>query len=491
MPEQRSKSRKTTGLRLGLVILTFAIIAAPSHSAPQTIDENQLDKVSREAVRWLSNYVRINTTNPPGNELQAARYLAQLLQREGIPSRTVVSQPGRANLIARLTGRTREGGIALVHHMDVVPVDAAAWTVPAFSGLVRDGYVWGRGTLDSKGLGIVHLAAMVALKRSGRIPERDVLFMAVSDEETGGGAGMGWIVENRPEWFQGIDYALAEGGANIVHDNRLAYVGLESTQKVAVWLKLTAAGEPGHGSYTNKDAAAPRLVRALDRLMRYQPGVIITPAVSRYFREIAPFQSAEVRDRFLHPEELRRDPDGLRRLDPIHQALLHNTISLAVLKAGNGTNAVPGTASAELDCRLVPTQDPDDFVETVTDIVNDPRITVEPVLISSSAGSPIDSDLAEAIRKVTQSIDRQTVVGSSVLAGFTDARFLRERGIVAYGFDPFKGSDGNLRGIHGADERVAVSDLEFAIRYFSAVVSEFAFSPVRSAEPDDLSLKQP
>jgi len=484
---------RTLNLVLGLGVLAMISLTAVAASppAPRVARESPLERVNREAVTWLSDYVKIDTSNPPGREIRAARYLGQLLQREGIPSRTVVSAPGRANLIARIAGRTRDGGVALVHHMDVVPADPASWTVPPFSGLVRDGYVWGRGTLDSKGLGIVHLATMIALKRSGRIPERDVVFIAVSDEETGGRAGMGWVVENRPEWLQGIDYALAEGGTNIVRDNRLAYVGIENMQKVAVWLKLTAAGEAGHGSYLNQDAAPQRLVRALDRLLRYQPGVVLTPAVSRYFREIAPFQHPDVRDRMLHPEELRKDPDAVRRLDPVYQALLRNTITVSVIKAGNGTNSVPGTALAQLDCRLVPTQDPDEFIETVTDIVNDSNIVVEAVMISSSASSPPSSDLSEAIRAVTQSIDRQAVVGSAVLAGFTDARFLRERGIVSYGFDPFKASNGNLHGIHGTDEKLSVSDLEFAIRYFTNVISEFALSPSRSAEPNGLSFRQP
>jgi len=486
----RSHSRKTPDLLLILAPLAFACLAA-SPPVPPATPESEIDKVTRQAVKWLSDYVKINTSNPPGREARAARYLAQILQREGIPSRTVVSQPGRANLIAGIPGRQREGGVALVHHMDVVPVDAGAWTVPPFSGLVRDGYIWGRGTLDSKGLGVVHLATMVALKRSGRIPERDVFFLAVSDEERGGRAGMQWITENRPEWLRGIDYALAEGGSNIVRDNRLAYVGVENTQKVPLWLKLTAEGEPGHASQPNRDAAPHRLVRALDRLLRYQPGIVVTPAVSRYFKEIAPFQPPDTRDRLLHADELRKDPDAARRLDPVHQPLVRNTISVAVIDVGTGTNSVPGRASAELDCRLVPTQDPDEFVETVTEIMNDSNIVIEPVLVSSSASSPLASDLFEAIRTVTQSIDRQTVVGSSVLAGFTDARFLRERGIVAYGFDPFKAANGNLRGIHGTDERLAVSDLEFAVRYFSAVVSEFAFTPPRSPESNGLSLRQP
>jgi acetylornithine deacetylase/succinyl-diaminopimelate desuccinylase-like protein len=470
--------------------MTCAVVPA-SPSVPQLTAEAPLKRVSRQAVGWLSDYVKIDTSNPPGRELRAARFLRQLLEREGIPCWTLVSQTGRANLIARISGRTKEGGIALVHHMDVVPADSAGWTVPPFSGLVRDGCIWGRGAIDSKGLGIVQLATMIALRRSSRMPERDVVLLAVSDEEMGGRGGMGWIAENRPEWLHGIGYALVEGGANIVHDNRLAYVGVENMQKAAVWLRLTAAGESGHGSYLNTDAASHRLIRALDRLLRYQPGVVVTPAVGRYFREIAPFQAPEIRERLLHPEDLRKDPDGFRRLDPLHQPLVRNTISVTVIRAGRSTNTVPGTASAELDCRLVPTQDPGEFIQTLTNIVGDSNIAIEPILTTSSTSSPSNTDLFEAIRRATQSIDRQTVVGGAVVAGFTDARFLRERGIVAYGFDPFKSSSGNQAGIHGTDERVPVSDLEFAIRYFSMVISEFAFSTPKPAEPNGLSIRQP
>lgn len=490
-PEHISRCVKTLVPRLGLVLFALALVAASPPAPQRATQETELEKVTRQAVKWLSEYVKINTTNPPGGELPAARYLRQILQREGIACRTVVSEPGRANFMARIAGRNRHGGVALVHHMDVVPVASGSWTVPPFSGLVRDGYVWGRGVLDSKGLGVVHLAAIVALKRSGRIPERDVILLAVADEETGGRAGMKWIVEEQEDWLRDIEYALTEGGANIVRDDRLAYVGLENTQKLAVWLRLTAGGEPSHGSYLNREAASHRLVRALDRLLRYQPGIVITPAVSRYLHDIAAFQAPETRERFLHLEELRKDPDAVRRFDPVYQALLRNTIAVTVISAGNATNSLSGTALAEVDCRLVPTQDPHEFIETVIDIVGDSNVVVEPVLITSSPSSPLGGELFEAIRTVTHSIDRQAVVGSAVLAGFTDARFLRERDIVVYGFDPFKASNGNLLRIHGTDERVAISDLEFAIHYLSAVVSELAFSPHRATQPNGVTLTHP
>jgi len=472
--EKATMTRKAACLCLYLAVAFANVLASP----PATRDNpvKQVSKVAQEAVKWLSEYVQINTANPPGREIAAAEYLAQLLRREGISCQTAISAPGRANLVARLKGRSPGGGVALVHHMDVATVDADSWSVPPFSGMIRDGYVWGRGTVDSKGLGIAHLAALVAIKRSGRPPRRDVVFLATSDEEMGGEDGMAWVLENRPEWLKGIDYALTEGGANIVRDNRLAHVGIETTQKLALWLRLTAVGEPMHGAYVNRNAASHRLIRALDRLLRYRPEILIAPAVARYFREIAAYQSPEIRDRLLHLDELTRDPESVRRLDPGHQALLRNTIAVSVVRAGSNTNAFSGTAYAELDCRLVPDQEPEEFLETVTEVVDDENIVIEPLLISSPAASPTDSELYEAIRTATQSIERQATLGSSVLAGFTDGRFLRERGIVSYGFDPFKASNGDLRGVHGIDEKLSISDLEFAIRYCHSVLSEFVFS---------------
>lgn len=432
-----------------------------------------LDAVSRESVRWLSDYIRIDTSNPPGREARSAEFLASLLRKEGISCQVFSSTPGRANVYARIKGTTNKGGIALVHHMDVVPAEKNAWAVPPFDGRVEDGYVWGRGAIDSKGLGIVHLAALIGLKRSGIRPDRDIVFLATADEESGSRAGLQWIIQNRPRVLKGIKYALTEGGTNIIRDGHLACVGVETTQKIPVWLRVTAVGTAGHAAFANRDAAPHRLIRALDRLLRYQTPVVVDPAVAHYLRDVAGFEPPDIRDRLLHLDDLVRDPDEIKHFEPAQQVLLHNTISVTVVKAGLKTNYMPESAYAELDCRLVPSQDPDEFIDVLSEIINDSNVVIEPFLIASPAASSSYTELFQALRDVTQKVEKRAVVTPSVLPGFSDSRFLRELGIASYGFDPFKLENEQTQGVHGVDEKLAVSDLDFAIRYCFRVLAQF------------------
>jgi acetylornithine deacetylase/succinyl-diaminopimelate desuccinylase-like protein len=464
-----------TRARHGFVlVVAAAILAWLSFSGGRAASLGRLDfaRLSEESVRWLSEYIRIDTSNPPGREGQAAEYLAQILRREGIPARVIPTLPGRANVYARLSGRTKAGALALVHHMDVVPADPEAWSVPPFEGVFQNGHVWGRGALDAKGLGIAHLAALVAVKRSGYPLERDLVFIATADEESGGEAGLGWMIENRPNLFKGVGYALTEGGINLLRDGQLVFIGLEVTQKVPVWLRLTAAGSAGHGAVPRPEAASHRLVRALDRLLRYQWPVTLDPVVARYLKEIAPFQPPDLREIMGRPDELVKVQDLSRRLDPVHQSLLRNTLAVTLLRAGKKTNYLSDRAVAELDCRLLPSQDPEQFIHTVGQIINDPFIDLEPILIGTAASSPPEGRLFEAVRQVTQRLEPDATVGTFVLPGFSDARLLRDHGIMSYGLDPFRLKENQSAGVHGTDERIPISELDFAIRYFYEVTAE-------------------
>jgi len=316
---------------------------------------------------------------------------------------------------------------------------------------------------------------MIALKRA-KIPlERDLVFLATADEESGGIAGMAWIVRDHPELLAGVDFALAEGGSNLVRDGRLVYVGVEHTQKVPLWLRLVCYGEAGHASVPSRDSAPHRLIRALERIVGYQTPVQLNPAVSAYFRELAPFQNNGLRDRFLDIETASKDQDFLRNLDPVYRALLRDTIAVTLARFGLKINYIPDRAIAELDCRLVPGSDPDEFMATLSDIIGDPNIEIEPLLIAQTAASSVDTALFTAIRAATSRIEKRAVVGPSVTPGFSDSRFLRERGVTAYGLDPFRPS-GQVSKAHSNNERLAIQELDFAIRFLYQIVVEFAAS---------------
>jgi len=417
-------------------------------------------EASDEIVQRLSGYLQVDTVNPPGNESHGVAYLAAILDAEGIEYETGESAAGRGNLWARLEGGD-EPGLVLLHHIDVVPVEQDAWSFEPFSGAVRDGYVQGRGALDTKGLGIVQLQAFLALAKSGLPLGRDVWYVATADEEAGGAFGAGWLVATHPELFADVGFLLNEGGSIRERGGELA-VGVEVTQKVPLWLRLSASGRPGHGSAPQVETAVTRLLRAAQRIAetRFTPRVV--PAVREMLAGIAPYQEEERARAFAEPESAVEDDAFMLSLqleEPGLHALLRNTCSITRLEGSAKINVVPARAWAELDCRLLPDQDPETFVEELETIVNDPDVRIERIMGFSPAVSPTDTELFEAIRAVSNEHFPGSRVIPQVSAGFTDSHFFRDLGITSYGYSPFVLPVGEMRGVHGNDERVSVENL--------------------------------
>ena len=413
-----------------------------------------------EAVQRLSEYLQIDTINPPGNESRGVAFLAALLDEAGIRYETGESAPGRGNIWARLPGGDKPG-LVLLHHIDVVPANRKFWTFEPLSGEVKDGFVYGRGAIDTKGLGITHLQAFIALKESGARLNRDVWFIATADEEAGGMFGAGWMVEEHRDVFDGVGYVLNEGGAGRNFGEQTANL-VEVTQKVPLWLRLTAYGRPGHGSSPQVETAVTRLVRAAHRIAetRFPPRVV--PAVKTMFEGTAPFQSSDNRARMADVENSVKDRDfmlGLQMREPATHALLRNTCSITRLQGSSKINVVPAEVFAELDCRLLPDQDPEEFLSDLKLIINDDNVEVSRLMGFTPAVSRTDTELFKALAAVTEAAyNAQTV--PTVSAGFTDSHFFRDMGITSYGFSPFILSPEEMRGIHGNDERVSVTNVE-------------------------------
>src|SRR5438132_53600 len=275
---------------LGRPMRAWSIIALLSLASPLAAQRPiAWDSLSAEAVRTLSAYLKINTTNPPGTELEGARFLQAILTREGLDAQildTVELGGARANLYARLRGDGTKRAIALVHHLDVVPADARYWTVEPFSGAIKDGYVWGRGALDMRGEGIVQLMALLALKRSVTPLHRDIVFIGNADEELGG-TGAQVFVQRHPDLLQDVEFLMTEGGDNLVEDGRLRYYGVGVAEKRTFWQRLTVHGTPSPGPRPTQSNPVPRLVAALDRIARYETPLHVTPGVEKYFRDIS------------------------------------------------------------------------------------------------------------------------------------------------------------------------------------------------------------
>jgi acetylornithine deacetylase/succinyl-diaminopimelate desuccinylase-like protein len=436
-----------------------------------------------EATALLSQYLRINTTNPPGNEIGAARWLAHLLQREGIEVRIFEPAPGKANLYARLPGDGSARPIILLNHMDVVLASPEFWTVDPFSGVIKDGYVWGRGALDMKGEAIAQLMTMLILKRA-RVPlKRDVIFLATADEEIGAGVGAAWIAEHQADLVRNAEFLLNEGGLTRARGGTqgggaVEFYGIGTTEKSPFWLDVTARGTAGHGSRPSPDNPVHRLIRALNRIAEYRTPLIVTPAVERSLRDLATIERDTMLRRWM--SDIRgalRDSAAVRAItaDLTYNALLRNTISITGLKGSDKTNVIPPVATAAIDVRLLPGQDPAAFLAELVRVVGDTAVTLQPQGPSWPATeSSTETELFRALAAVARARHPDALVTTLMLPGFTDSHYFRRLGIASYGVGPFPLTQSDSRGVHGNDERVSVDALRFGVRFYYDVVSRVA-----------------
>ncbi|HEX5475227.1 MAG TPA: M20/M25/M40 family metallo-hydrolase [Vicinamibacterales bacterium] len=434
-----------------------------------------------EAVSRVEQYVKIDTTNPPGHEDRAMQFFADIFTKEGIPFHTGLSAPGRGNIWARLEGGSQPA-LLLLSHMDVVPADRRFWTVDPFAATVKDGYLWGRGTLDTKTLGIVELEAFLALHRAHVPLDRDVVFMATADEEAGAAYGAGWVVEHHPEAFKGVGFVLNEGGGGSVEAGRQQF-GIEVTQKVPYWFKLTATGVPRHGSEPPIASSVNRLIRALYRLQTYEFAPRIVPAVDTYFKGLAPTAAPQWKGAFADMTATVQKPEMLLRLQseyPELAALTRNTCSITMLNGSAKVNVIPPEAGAELDCRLLPDQDIPAFKQELANALNDPGIRIEQLLGFTPAVSSTDTLLYRTIVSVTKQHYPEAAIVPAVSTGFTDSHYFRDRGIASYGYAPFLIPEADESGVHGNDERISIENVRTGTQMMYEIVNAMVTSDLRS-----------
>jgi len=452
----------------------FVALASALHaqsSAPAPARPVDWPAIQREGVTLLREYVRINTTNPPGNELAAARFLRDFLAKEGIEAQildTATLAPGRANLYARVKGNGSKKAVALVHHMDVVPASPQFWTVSPFSGDVRDGYVYGRGALDMKGEGVAQLMALVALKRSGVPLTRDLVVIANADEELGS-TGALTFADKHADLLRDVEYLFTEGGGNSVRNDTLRYYSVGVSEKRTFWQRLSVRGTPSHGSRPTKDNPVPRLVAALDKIAHYETPLHVTPGVERYFHDISRNYAGEQRQWLQNVTRALDDPRGRAWIlnDLYWNAILRNTISLTGLAGSNKTNVIPAEATADLDIRLLPDANPDSVLATLKAIVADTAVHFSPLIVPKAPfESPTNTDFFRAIERAAHERDPNVFVTSSMLTGATDRPMYRKLGIVVYGLDPFRVEDADSqKGVHGNDERLSETNVGFGIHF--------------------------
>lgn len=448
----------------------FCLLVGQSLGQAADINWNAAEK---EASDLLSRYIRVDTTNPPGRELAAAQFWKEALAREHIDARIFESQPGRGVVYARLKGTGEEKALILLHHLDVVPAVKSEWEEDPFAGVIKDGYVYGRGAIDCKGVAVAQFMTLALLKRAGLPLKRDIIFLGTADEEAGGRQGAGWFVGQHFDLIADAEFLLTEGGGIRIRDGRRSY-DVDIAEKAPCWIQLEASGPAGHGSRPLPETAVTRLIRALEKLVRYETEIKVTPAVQAYFSALAEGEEPEKAERLRHLENSLADPQFRREFlaNPTYNALVRNTISPTVLEGSNKTNVIPGRARAQLDCRLLPGEDPQEFVKRLEQIVNDSEVNFSVLMNFPPLASDADTPLFRAIRNVAERHDPQAPVVPAVLSGFTDAHYFRRKGIVSYGFSGLPLSEEDGRRVHGDNERIPLASLREGIQVLIELVQE-------------------
>jgi acetylornithine deacetylase/succinyl-diaminopimelate desuccinylase-like protein len=453
------------------VLLTLLLATAPSAAAGQ-------DTWGDLAVELLTRYLQVDTTSPPGNELRGAQFLKEVLAKEGISATLDEYAPGRANLIATLKGRGTARPLVLMNHMDVVPADASRWSLPPFSGAQKDGRIYGRGAVDMKGEGIVHLVAFLRLAREKTPLLRDVMFVATADEEDGF-TGIRRVLspEGFRAQFEKAEYLITEGGENRLDaSGRPMYFAVQTAQKSPFWLTLRTTGRPGHGSRPLADSALNRLIRALDRIRQWRPELRVLPSVAKSFKDQSVRMSGPEAAWYADADKAVKDPQAARALfDGPDGALLRDTVSITVVRAGSVTNVIPGTAEAELDVRLLPGTEREEFLQRLKAVIDDPTVAVvPPTTFNPPAESRIDTDLFRLIERVIGKRYPGVPVTTRMGTGATESSLVRPLGIVCYGFTPLLLTAEEDASQHADDERIPIATLRESVAIFHEVVAGIA-----------------
>ena len=429
-----------------------------------------------EAVGWLQEYLQIDTVNPPGNESRAVDFYADIFKSEGIEFKSAESAPGRGNIWARIEGGDKPA-LMLLQHTDVVPVNENYWTEDAFSGEIKDGYIWGRGALDMKGTGISQLSTFLSLHRAGIKLNRDVIFLATADEEAGGAYGAGWMVKNHPELFEGVGLLINEGGSGYRSNGKVTF-GVEVTQKVPVWLRLKAVDVPGHGSSPRRTSSVTRIVEALNLIKNNPFTARIIPEVDKIFKSDSKSMEGEMADKFYNIKESIEEEgflDVLQEYSASRHALTRDTCSMTRMGGSSKINVIPPEAWAEIDCRILPDRPAEEFIATFKDLVKGTGVEVEVIMAFTSAISPTDSDLFLAIEEVTKRLYPNSSVVPSVSTGFTDSHFTRDLGIASYGFNPLIAEGDEFSGVHGNDEKVNEKAFRKGVKDLHEIIKEVVY----------------
>jgi acetylornithine deacetylase/succinyl-diaminopimelate desuccinylase-like protein len=444
------------------------------------------NEIEQEITSFLSELISIDTTNPPGNETKAAQFLSNYLAKDGFNCEIIESAPGRGSVITRLKGTGQKPNLLLLSHLDVVAANPAEWSVAPFAGTVKDGYVYGRGAIDMKGMTAVEVITLKLLKKNSVPIKGDVILAATADEERGGEEGAGYLLRNHKAkvW---CPYVLNEGGGLALPQNGVNVYPVQTGEKGILWFKVKAKGTPGHGSTPNTaDNAIARINKVLSTLSAYKPATVYVPTLKEFLAQVAannpklegtfqylianPQSSEEILDRLAKREKALAEEIRPRT---------KTTITPTIIKGGVKENIIPSECEATFDCRVLPGQSVEEtlvMIKAMLAELDGGKLSYEIIQMHDGNESPTQTPLYSAITSTLRDLEPNCGVTPTLTTGGTDSRFFRETGSVCYGFHPMRPDEPNdelEKRMHGIDERITVENLVFGVSVFYEAVKRF------------------
>jgi acetylornithine deacetylase/succinyl-diaminopimelate desuccinylase-like protein len=469
--------RPLAGLMAAVLCLT-----SPTSGSAQDTEPVDWDAVATESMQHFETLLRIDTSNPPGNETEAASYLQGVLEAEGIEAEQLALDPSRANLVARLRGNGSARPILVMGHTDVVGAQPERWSVDPFAAVHRDGYVYARGSVDDKDNVTAGLMLMLLLKRSGIELDRDVIFLAEAGEEATPQFGIDYMIDEHWDRIE-AEYCLAEGGGAEAVDGRVTHVSIATTEKFPMRVRLVARGTAGHGSIPRTDNAVAAIARAVSRISSWQTPLRLNETTRTYFERMARISPPDEAARYraiTDPAQQSRVERYFEEHEPQHYSLLRTSVVPTIIHAGFRVNVIPSETEAFFDIRGLPDENPEEFYRDLAGVVNDPAVEIEPQEIYRPQGPPsgLDTEMFRALEEATQRLFPGAVTIPTMLTGATDMAQVRARGTQCYGFGPVheRNDAGEGGGAHGDDERILESSLTSLVQFLWYAVTGVAAS---------------
>ncbi len=472
------RQQRPTTIALASVLVLLATSSLARSSQPGATPD--FDAARDEVVKILSGFVRIDTSNPPGNETKGAQYLKAILDREGIPSEVFEMTPGRGNIVARLKGNGKKKPVLLMGHIDVVGVEREKWTVDPFAAVIKDGYIYGRGSSDDKGMASACLEVFLLLHRLKVPLDRDVIFLTEAGEEGTSQVGIDFMVERHWDKIE-CEYALNEGGMIYSVEGKVKYVGIATTEKVPRGFKLVARGTSGHGSVPRQDNAITHLAAAVAKVGNWQTPMRLNETTRAFFSRLAKISPSEQAFLYAHledPANTEMIQEKIRAQNGAYNSMLRTSIVPTIIKGGFRSNVIPGDAEATLDVRAVPDEDIDALAASLRKLINDPAVEVIPPATLGRPASPpskMETEMFRALEGSQGKVFPGVVTLPLMLTGATDSAQLRAKGVQAYGLGSVAG-DRERASVHGNDERISIEGLGKFVEFIYWAVVDVAAS---------------